>query len=72
VRGDRAEIRSLIARHRWGFPVGYDRDGAVSNIYHVAVCPQLTFARRGGKVVETTFGSLSDAELAAQVRGLAG
>jgi hypothetical protein len=72
VRGDRGEVRRLVRRHGWSFPVGFDRDGALANVYHVAVCPQLTFARRGGKVVETTFGSLSDAELAAQAKRLAG
>jgi hypothetical protein len=72
VRGDRDEVRGLVRGHHWGFPVGYDRDGALANVYHVAVCPQITFARRGGRVVDTTFGRLSDAELAAQVRRLAG
>ena len=71
VRGDRGEVRRLVRGHGWGFPVGYDRDGALANVYHVAVCPQLTFARRGGRVVQTTFGSLDDAELAAQARRLA-
>jgi hypothetical protein len=72
IRGDRDEIRRLVRGHRWGFPVGIDRDGALANVYHVAVCPQVTFARRGGKVVDTTFGQLSDDELAAQAGRLAG
>ncbi|MBI5104773.1 MAG: TlpA family protein disulfide reductase [Solirubrobacterales bacterium] len=71
VRGDRERLRRLIAARGWGFPVGYDRDGALANLYGVAVCPQITFARRGGKVVETTFGELSESELAAEVRRVA-
>jgi hypothetical protein len=70
IRGDRGDLRKLVARHGWSFPVGYDRDGALSNAYHVQVCPQLTFARRGGRVVETTFGALKPAELVAQARRL--
>jgi AhpC/TSA family len=70
IRGDRDQVRALVRRHRWGFPVGYDRDGALANAYHVQVCPQLTFARRGGRVAETTFGALDDAALTAKARGL--
>jgi hypothetical protein len=70
IRGDRGDLRKLARRHRWSFPVGYDRDGALSNAYHVQVCPQMTFARRGGRVVETTFGALRPAALVAKARGL--
>lgn len=70
IRGDRGDLRKLARRHGWSFPVGYDRDGALSNAYHVQVCPQMTFARRGGRVVETTFGTLAPAELVAKARRL--
>jgi hypothetical protein len=70
IRGDRDDVRRLIARHGWTFPVGYDRDGALANAYHVQVCPQLTFARRGGRVVDTTFGALGVAKLTAAARRL--
>lgn len=70
IRGDRDDLRTMVRRHRWSFPVGFDRDGALSSTYHVQVCPQLTFARRGGRVVETTFGELAPAELAARARRL--
>jgi len=72
IRGDRGDLRALVRRHRWSFPVGYDRDGALSNAYHVQVCPQLTFARRGGRVVETTFGKLAPSELVVKARRLGG
>jgi hypothetical protein len=52
--------------------IRYDRDGALSNAYHVQVCPQLTFARRGGRVVETTFGKLAPADLVRKARELGG
>jgi hypothetical protein len=70
IRGDRGDLRAMVRRHRWSFPVGYDRDGALSNAYHVQVCPQLTFARRGGRVAETTFGELEPAALAQKARSL--
>ncbi|HWI71625.1 MAG TPA: TlpA disulfide reductase family protein [Baekduia sp.] len=72
IRGDRGDLRRIVRRHGWTFPVGYDRDGALSNAYHVQVCPQLTFARRGGTVVATTFGKLDPAALAARARSLEG
>jgi hypothetical protein len=71
IRGDRDELVRLMRGHRWGFPVGFDADGRLANAYHVAVCPQITFARRGGVADDTTFGELSEEELAAQARRLA-
>jgi hypothetical protein len=72
IRGDRDDLRDLVRRHGWSFPVGYDRDGALANAYHVQVCPQLTFAHRGGAVMETTFGKLLPAELVTKARRLGG
>jgi peroxiredoxin len=70
VRGDRSGLRKLIRRRGWGFPVGYDRDGAVANIYAVSICPTMTFAYAGGIVRHTSFGLLDDGALAAQLRAL--
>ena len=70
VRGDRDEVRRIARRRAWGMPVGYDRDGAVSNAYAVAICPTITFARRGGKVAGTSFEHLDEAELARRVEAL--
>jgi hypothetical protein len=70
IRGDRDDLRALVRGHGWRFPVGYDRDGALANAYHVQVCPQLTFARRGGRVAETTFGAIGTPELTAKARRL--
>jgi peroxiredoxin len=71
IRGDRDTVRRMVARHRWTIPVGYDADGALSNAFHAQVCPQLTFARAGGRVAETTFGTLGAAALTAKARRLA-
>ena len=64
VRGDRGDVRRTVRRRGWGMAVGYDHDGAVSNAYAVAVCPTITFARRGGKVAGTSFALLGEAALA--------
>ena len=52
-----------MRRHRWGFPVAYDRDGVLANLYGVAVCPQVTYALPGGRIEATTIGSLDRAGL---------
>lgn len=70
VRGKRATLRDLVRRHGWTFPVGYDADGVVSNIYGVSGCPQITFAEPGGRVGATTFGRLSDRDLTEAVARL--
>lgn len=70
VRGDRAALRALARRHHWTFPVAQDRDGAVANLYGVAVCPTLVFADRGGRVRDTAIGEQSAAALARRMRPL--
>jgi hypothetical protein len=70
VRGDRDDLRRRVRARGWGLPVGYDHDGAVANLYAVAVCPQITFAERGGEVMRTTFGSQDEAQLARQIEAL--
>ncbi len=69
IRGDRGELRRLVRRRGWRFPVAWDRDGAVANLYGVAVCPTVVFARRGGRVGAVTIGTatLDPARLAREV-----
>jgi AhpC/TSA family len=70
IRGDRDDVRTVIRRHGWHLPVGYDHDGAVANAYAVAICPTITFAYRGGKVEGTSLSLLDDAALARRVERL--
>ena len=63
IRGSRDKLVDLVRRHGWKLPVAYDRDGAVANEYAVAVCPTITFARKGGRVVKTTLGSATEREI---------
>jgi peroxiredoxin len=71
IRGDRGDLRTDIRRHGWRFPVGYDRDGALANLYGVAVCPQITLADRGGRVVKTLIGQKTTAVLRRELGALA-
>jgi thiol-disulfide isomerase/thioredoxin len=57
IRGDRAGARATARDHGWRFPVAEDRDGAVANLYGVAICPTVVLAYRGGVVMRTALGS---------------
>jgi hypothetical protein len=70
IRGSRDDLRADIRRRRWTFPVGYDRDGAVANLYGVAVCPTTTFAYPGGIAMRTALGLLDRPQLDATLREL--
>jgi len=70
VRGDRGDVRRLIRHRGWTYPIGYDRDGAVANLYGVAVCPTIVFAYPRRRTMATDFGYLGDAKLAARVQAL--
>jgi peroxiredoxin len=67
---DHDDLRKMVARHRWRIPIGWDPDGRLRSAYHAQICPQITFARRGGRVVGTTFGLLTPPELVAKIRAL--
>lgn len=61
-----------VARSRaLRFPVAYDRDGILSSLYNVVICPEISFIRRGGRVAGTAFGAKSAAELKPLVDALA-
>ena len=60
---NRDEIRDVVKKHDWRFPVVVDRDGALTNAYAVGGCPTTVFAARGGKVQETRTGDLSERQL---------
>jgi peroxiredoxin len=70
IRGSRGDLKRLTRDHGWTFPVAYDHDGALANIYGIAVCPQLTFIRRSGRVADTAVGLVQPAELTRRVRAL--
>ena len=63
IRGELGELRETVERRRWRFPVGWDRDGILANLYGVAVCPHITYARWPGRVHGTSLGDVAEREL---------
>jgi hypothetical protein len=64
------EIRNNVRSRRWTMPVAVDHDGAVTNLYRVGGCPTTVFAHRGGRVLETRLGPLTENQLVAEARRL--
>jgi hypothetical protein len=48
IRDDRDSVRQTASDHGWSIPVGWDRDGAVSDVYRVGGCPTVAFVYPGG------------------------
>ncbi len=74
VRDDRDEARRIASERGWRVPVGWDADGAVSNLYRVGGCPTVAFAYPGGLLSEAIIGSdaLSEQQLTEDVERLIG
>ncbi len=72
VQAAHGPVRQLVRRHRWTIPVAYDSDGAVGQIYGVAICPLIELAKRGGVVQQRLIGEhwTTAAVLAPRVRSL--
>jgi hypothetical protein len=70
IRGNRDDLRALVRSHGWRFPVAWDHDGILANLFGVAVCPQLTYALPGRVVHDTSVGELDGRELDARLRSL--
>lgn len=72
VRDDPVEVRRIVEERGWRVPVGYDRDGAVSDLYRVGGCPTLAFAYPGGILAFASAGAaqLLEARIAGDVRRL--
>ncbi len=72
VRDDREEARRIVEERGWQIPVGYDADGAVSNLYRVGGCPTVAFAYPGGLFSEVKLGNeaLTEQDLTAAVERL--
>jgi hypothetical protein len=71
VRGERDELREIVTDRGWTLPVGWDRDGAVSNLYRVGGCPTVALALPGGILHQALIGdAVGEAELTAAVERL--
>jgi hypothetical protein len=56
VRAKASQAASLVRSHHWSIPIAYDRDGAIGDLYGVAVCPIVEVAYRGGVVANRLIG----------------
>jgi thiol-disulfide isomerase/thioredoxin len=57
VRDNPDDAREIVEQRGWTIPVGYDADGAVSNLYRVGGCPTVAFAYPGGIFAEAKLGT---------------
>jgi hypothetical protein len=57
LKAKRSELAPLVRKHGWTFPVAYDNDDSVGIRYDVVVCPAVTFAYPGGRVMKTSLGA---------------
>ena len=57
IRDEIEEVRTIVDERDWSVPVGWDRDGAVSNIYRVGLCPTLALAYPGGILQSAEIGA---------------
>ncbi|MGZ6694363.1 MAG: TlpA family protein disulfide reductase [Solirubrobacteraceae bacterium] len=71
IKGGRKELRGLVRSHDWRFPVAWDRDGILANLFGVAVCPAVTYVLPGGVVQGTSVGRLQGPRLDARLAALA-
>jgi hypothetical protein len=68
IRMGHDDAAKTVRKGGWGFPVAFDRDGQLTNVYGIGVCPAMVFARRGGRVLTTKLGKLTEPQLRAQIR----
>jgi thiol-disulfide isomerase/thioredoxin len=72
VHDEPADVRSIARERGWSLPLGYDRDGAVSDLYRVGGCPTVAFAYPGGILAFAKAGieELSKAGVEEEASGL--
>lgn len=68
IRMGRSDAAKTVKRGGWRFPIVFDRDGQLTNVFGIGVCPATVFAKKGGKVTATKLGRLTEAQLRAQIR----
>lgn len=69
---DRKEVQEIVDRRGWTMPIAVDQDGTITNLYGIGVCPTTVFARKGGKVVTSKLGNLTEADIRREIKRLKG
>ena len=62
IRDEIDDVRKIAEERDWTVPVGWDRDGAVSNTYRVGLCPTMALALPGGILDDAVIGTDSFTE----------
>ena len=70
VVDSKENARKEVLEHAWRFPMAYDRDGAVSQIYGIGGGPTLIFAYPDGITMNVQLGELDDQGLERRARRL--
>jgi len=72
VRDERENVAGIVRERGWRVPVGWDADGAVSNLYRVGGCPTVAYAYPGGLMSGAAIGgeALTEERMTADVERL--
>jgi thiol-disulfide isomerase/thioredoxin len=70
VADSKDHARKEVIEHGWRFPMAYDRDGAVSQIYGIGGGPTIVFAYPHGITADVQLGELDDRALERRAREL--
>jgi hypothetical protein len=70
VVDSKENARKEVIEHGWRFPMAFDRDGAVSQIYGIGGGPTIVFAYPDGITADVQLGDLDDRELERRARAL--
>jgi len=71
VADSKDNARKEVLEHGWTFPMAYDRDGAVSQLYGIGGGPTIVFAYPHGITAYVQLGELDERALARRARRLA-
>ena len=65
ILDDRDNVAAIAEQKGWSVPVGHDRDGAVSNLLGIGICPTIVLAYPGGiqYEAETKPGNFTEGEI---------
>jgi peroxiredoxin len=66
-RRDGEEAEKIVRANDWDFPIVYDRDAQLFNLYGIGDCPTTVFARRGGVANRSLLGKLDAARLRSEL-----
>jgi peroxiredoxin len=70
IKDSLGNARTEVRKHRWSFPMAFDRDGAVSGLYGVVVGPTTFLAYPRGILMSKILGEVDQAELTRKVEAL--